>query len=244
MKIRSRRLIRFLARSVAVACRGLFASTRVEILAAEPEFSPYEDSGDQKCLYCIWHDAILGPIFGGRCVDMAALVSLHGDGSYVADALECVGIRPIRGSSSRGGAAAVREMLDASRDKDIAIATDGPRGPRRKVKYGIVYLASQTGRPIVPTAFSARRAWRVRGRWTDLLIPQPFTKVWLLGGEPIFVPAGLSRQELSTHRDKVQQAMDELAERADRLANGSGGGSPVRADAAVNAPVEDVHRAA
>ncbi len=235
MKIRSRRLIRFLARSVAVACRGLFALTRVEIVAAQPGLSPYEDSGDQRCLYCIWHDAILGPIFGGRCVDMAALVSLHGDGSYVADALECVGIAPIRGSSSRGGAAAVREMLDAARGKDIAIATDGPRGPRRKVKYGIVYLASQTGRPIVPTAFSARRAWRVRGRWTDLLIPRPFTKLWLIGGDPIFVPAGLSRAELSDHRDKVQRAMDELTARADRLADRSGGGSPVHVDAATEA---------
>ncbi len=240
MKIRSRRLIRFLARGVAVVCRGLFASTRIEILAAQPGLSPYEDSGDQKCLYCIWHDAILGPIFGGRCVDMAALVSLHGDGSYVADALECVGITPIRGSSSRGGAAAVREMLDAARDKDIAIATDGPRGPRRKVKYGIVYLASQTGRPIVPTAFSARRAWRVRGRWTDLLIPKPFTKIWLIGGEPIFVPSGLSREELSVHRDKVQLAMDELTARADRLADGSGSGSSIRGDI----DVEDIRRAA
>jgi len=224
MKIRSRWLIRLLARGAAGVFRVLFASTRVEILAARKGISPYEDSGAQKYLYCIWHDSILGPIFGGRCVNMAALVSRHGDGSYVADALECVGIVPIRGSSSRGGAAAVRELLDAAREMDISIATDGPRGPRRTVKDGIVYLASQTGRPIVPTAFSARRSWRVRGRWTDLLVPKPFTRIWLLGGEPIVVPPGLSRDELSVCREQVQQAMDELTARADRLAGGSGGG--------------------
>ncbi|MGE0378520.1 MAG: lysophospholipid acyltransferase family protein [Planctomycetaceae bacterium] len=230
MKIRSRWLIRLLSRLIAGACRALFATTRVEVCAARPGISPYEDSGAQKSLYCVWHDAILGPIFGGRCVDMAALVSLHGDGSYVADALECVGITPIRGSSSRGGAAAVREMLDAARDKDISIATDGPRGPRREVKLGIVYLASQTGRPIVPTAFSARRGWRVRGRWTDLLIPKPCTRIWLLGGEPILVPPGLSREDLKAYRDRVQQAMDELSAQADRLASGSGSGSEIVVD--------------
>jgi lysophospholipid acyltransferase (LPLAT)-like uncharacterized protein len=230
MKIRSRRLIRLLARMVAAACRLLFASTRVRILAARPGISPYEDSGPQKYLYCIWHDSILGPIFGGRCVDMAALVSLHGDGSYVADALECVDITPIRGSSSRGGALAVREMLHTARDKDISIATDGPRGPRRKVKDGIVYLASQTGRPIVPTAFSARSSWRIRGRWTDLLVPRPFTTVWLLGGDPITVPGGLSREQLVAYRDIVQLAMDALTAEADRLAGDSGRGAHLRAD--------------
>ena len=96
------------------------------------------------------------------------------------------------------------------------------------MKYGIVYRASQTSRPIVPTAFSARRAWRVRGRWTDLLIPKPFTKVWLLGGDPITVPAGLSREELSVYRDQVQQALDDLCVRADRLADGSAGDAEVR----------------
>lgn len=227
MKIRSQRLIRLLARVAAGVFRLLFATTRIEILASRPGISPYEDSGAQKYLYCIWHDSILGPIFGGRCVQMAALVSRHGDGSYVADALECVGITPIRGSSSRGGAAALREMLDAARQMDISIATDGPRGPRRTVKDGIVYLASQTGRPIVPTAFSARRGWRVQGRWTDLLIPKPFTKIWLLGGEPIVVPPGLSRDQLTRYREQVQQAMDELTACADRLACGSGGSADV-----------------
>lgn len=230
MKIRSRRLIRFLARVLAVAFRALFASTRTEILAAKPGISPYKDSGDQKYLYCIWHESILGPIFGGRCVDMAALVSLHGDGSYVADALECVGITPIRGSSSRGGAAAVREMLEVARNKDISIATDGPRGPRRRVKNGIIYLASQTGRPIVPTAFSARRAWRVRGRWTDLLVPKPFTRIWLLGGDPITIPSGLSRDDLSVYCDRVQRAMDELTAEADRRAEDSGGDVSIQDD--------------
>ncbi|MCA9076426.1 MAG: lysophospholipid acyltransferase family protein [Planctomycetaceae bacterium] len=221
MKIRSRWLIRLLARTAAVGFRSLFATTHKEIITDRPETSPYVDSGEQKFLYCIWHDSILGPIFGGRCVKMAALTSLHGDGAYVADAIECVGITPIRGSSSRGGAAAVQKMLEAARDMDISIATDGPRGPRRQVKVGIVYLASQTGRPIVPVAFSARRSWSPRGRWTDALIPKPFTRIWLLGGEPIKVPPDLTRDDLKEYRDRVQEAMDALSAQADRYSGRS-----------------------
>ncbi len=221
MKIRSRWLIRWLARVAAAGCRVLFATVRVKIVTDRPQTSPYADSGDQKFLYCIWHDSIIGPIFGGRSVKMAALTSLHGDGAYVADALECVGITPIRGSSSRGGAAALKEMLDSARDMDISIATDGPRGPRRRVKDGIVYLASQTGRPIIPVAFSARRAWYPRGRWTDALIPKPFTQSWLLGGDPILVPSDLTREQLNEYREIVQRAMDALSAEADQLAGRS-----------------------
>ncbi len=113
MKIRSRLLIRTLAKSLAVCSRGLFRTVDTQIQLACPGTSPYDRSREQRYLYCVWHDSVLVAIFSGRCPRMAALVSQHADGSYVADALDCVGIVPVRGSSSRGGAAAVRQMMDA-----------------------------------------------------------------------------------------------------------------------------------
>lgn len=225
MKIRARWLIRLLARVIALVSRVLFRTLRIDVRPAVPGASPYEDSGEVKHLYCIWHDAILCAIFGGRSVSMAALVSTHGDGSYVADALDCVNITPIRGSSGRRGAAALREMMEAARGKDITIATDGPRGPRRLVKDGIVFLASQTGRAIVPVAVAAQSAWRPRGRWTDLVVPKPYSRLMVLGGTPITVPAGLSREQIAQYRNLVQQSMDELSARAEVELRGSG--SPV-----------------
>ncbi|MCA9024971.1 MAG: lysophospholipid acyltransferase family protein [Planctomycetaceae bacterium] len=222
MKIRSKRMLRLLARSMAAGCRLLFKTVRSELIETCAGTSPYDGNRKQRFLYCIWHDNILGPTFCGRSVKMAALTSLHGDGAFVAMALECVGITPIRGSSSRGGAAALREMMDAARDMDITIATDGPRGPRREVKQGIVYLASQTGRPIVPVAIAATRAWHIPGRWTDLLVPKPFSKVWLIAGEPISIPGDLTRDELKSYRDEIQLAMDQWNRRVSELANGSG----------------------
>ncbi len=185
-----------------------------------PGTSPYEDTGCERYLYCTWHDGVVGVVFSGQPVRMAGLVSRHADGSYIADIMELLGIAPIRGSSTKGGAAALRQMLDAAREYHIAIATDGPQGPRRTVKEGIVYLASHTGRAIIPVAFAARSAWRPRGRWTHMTVPLPFTCAWLHGGEPIRVPSGLARNQLEPYRIAVQRAMDALHSDVERLARG------------------------
>ncbi|REJ92862.1 MAG: DUF374 domain-containing protein [Planctomycetota bacterium] len=220
MKIRNRRVIRFLARIMTAAFRLLFIFVRIEVRIAAPGICPYGSTGDQRFIYCAWHDGIAGLVFPLPGWKVAALVSQHADGSYVADTLEVIGIHPIRGSSRRGGAQAMRQMLEAAADYNIVIATDGPRGPRRTVKEGIVFLASQSGRPIVPVAFAARRAVRPRGRWTDLVIPLPFTKAYCGAGAPIHVPQGLPRNELGPYRVQLQQAMDDLQTYLDAVAEG------------------------
>lgn len=221
MKLHNRTLIRIVARVVAFFARGLFLTVRVRVIQAVPGFSPHiEPDEKHRSLFCVWHDAILASAFCGKTVNVAALVSQNYDGTVMADVLDAIGIQPVRGSSSRGGAAAIRQMFSLAERKHLVIATDGPRGPRRVVKDGIVYLASHSGRPIVPTAFASAWAWRPRGRWTDLVIPVPFSGGIMLGGPPIRIPEGLTPQQLAPYRDLVQRAMDELQSRADRLARG------------------------
>lgn len=220
MKIRSRFLIRSVARCVAAASRLHFRTMRLEVRAVDPRTIAYDDIGHEKFLFCLWHDAVLGVIFSRRAHRMAGLVSRHADGSLLADAMQAVGVAAIRGSSRRGGAAALRQMMEAAADYHIAIATDGPQGPRHVVKEGIVYLASQTGRAVVPAAFSARSAWRPRGRWTDMVVPRPFSRTFIIVGAPINVPAGLSREELEPYRQRVQRAMDAVTDEAERRAAG------------------------
>jgi lysophospholipid acyltransferase (LPLAT)-like uncharacterized protein len=217
VKIRSKSLIRLAGRSAAFCTRGLFGTARISIWQTEPLTSPYEPT-NEKFLYCLWHDAILGVLFSGNCRHMAGLVSQHEDGSYVADAMEAIGIRPIRGSSSRGGAAALREMMEAASAYHIAIATDGPRGPRREVKDGIIYLASKTGRRIVPVAFAGQSTWKPRGRWTDMVIPKPFSRTIIASGTPLSVPDNLSRAEITAFRLDLQTRMDDLQLRIDAAA--------------------------
>lgn len=221
VKLRNRTLIRLLARLMAFCGRCLFLFVRVRVIPSVEGFSPHCEPDDQhRSLFCLWHDAILAAVFCGKTVNVAALTSQNYDGDVVADLLDAVGIQPVRGSSSRGGAAAIRQMFELAGRKHVVIATDGPRGPRRVVKDGIVYLASQSGRPIVPVALGVSRAWKPRGRWTDLVIPWPFSRAVVLGGPPIYVPEGLTPQQLGPYRDQVQAAMDLIQARVDRYTAG------------------------
>ncbi|MCA9055032.1 MAG: DUF374 domain-containing protein [Planctomycetaceae bacterium] len=218
MKIRNRKAIRAIAYLLAMVFRSWFRLVRLRVVCEVPESDPYGDASRDRFLYCLWHDAIVGVLFSRPHRRMAGLVSLHADGSYVADLMEIFGIRAIRGSSGRRGAGAMREMLSAADDWHIAITSDGPRGPRREAKDGIVYLAAHSGRAIVPVSFAARRAWRPRGRWTDMLVPLPWTRSLIVAGRPIHIPAGLTRNELGPWRDLIQCEMEALHALAERIA--------------------------
>jgi lysophospholipid acyltransferase (LPLAT)-like uncharacterized protein len=220
MKIRSRWAIRLLGRTLAACARVYFRFLKTEFHLHTPLTSPYDEKGETVYLYCLWHHSILCAIFCGRSVRLAGLVSKHEDGSYVADAMDCVDLTPIRGSSRRGGAAAMKQMIDATARLNIAIATDGPRGPHHVVKEGIIFLASQSGRAILPTAVSATRAWRPWVKWSYLLIPKPFSRVVMVGGAPFYVPPEMSRDEREVYRKKLQDVMDELEAKAERIARG------------------------
>jgi len=220
MNIRSRFAIRLLGRTLAACARIYFRFLKTDFHLATPLTSPYDDKGETVYLYCLWHHSILCAIFCGRSVRLAGLVSKHEDGSYVADAMECVDLTPIRGSSNRGGAAAMKQMIDATARLNIAIATDGPRGPHHVVKEGIIFLASQSGRPILPTGVAATRSWRPWLKWTYLLIPKPFSRVVMVGGAPFFVPPNLSREEREVYRQMLQNEMDRLLDIAERKARG------------------------
>ncbi|MEX0702539.1 MAG: lysophospholipid acyltransferase family protein [Planctomycetales bacterium] len=221
MKIRSRRLIRLLARLIAGCCRLLFATCRLEVRAVDPATNAYLPPVGPRFLFCLWHDHILMTLFSARPQNMAGLVSRHQDGSFVADAMEVLGILPVRGSTNRGGAQAVRQLLETAREHHIAITPDGPRGPRRKLKDGIVYLASRSGRRIVPAVYSCARGWRIRGKWTDMLFPRPFTKIHLVMGAPRAIPPDLSRGDLERHTADLQAEMERLEGIADLLARGA-----------------------
>jgi lysophospholipid acyltransferase (LPLAT)-like uncharacterized protein len=218
MRIRSRALNWVLAWSVVLVCRVLFRTLRIRYLSGAANTNPYTNDGSEGFIYCVWHDAIAFPMFAGRHVRTAALVSQNTDGSHIAFGLKMLGIQLVRGSSSRRGAAAVRELLRLPTNTHLVLTPDGPRGPRRKVKLGLVFLASHSGRGIVPTAFSAVRSWKIPGSWTDLAIPKPFTRVYALCGAPIFVKRDANASEMTVALDQLQAEMGRLGAQADQLA--------------------------
>ncbi len=217
MKIRSRLLTRLLTRLAIHSFSALFATCRRQHIASEPRLTLAYDhaaQGDEeRFILPVWHDSLLMPTFLSKQSlrrQTCCLVSRHQDGGYLADVLELLGFRTVRGSTSKGGAAAVRQLLDDTRGFHIVITPDGPRGPRREMKAGPIYLASQTGRRIVPSRYICDRAWVFKGSWTDLVVPKPFSRIRAISGDPIFVPPDLDREGIAHYVEVVQSAMDRL----------------------------------
>lgn len=215
MRIRGKAVDWMLGILAVLVFRSLFLTLRLKFHTAE-NTNPYVIDGDERFIYCVWHDQLLIPIFGGTHRSTAALVSRTQDGSFVAAGLRSAGILPIRGSSSRGGAQAMRQLIREAAGKHIVMTPDGPRGPRRELSAGVVFLASHSGRAIVPTAFTCERGWRFGTGWTDLLVPKPFSKVHLLTGEPIHIAPGVA--DLRDEVARVQAAMLALNHRGDEFA--------------------------
>jgi lysophospholipid acyltransferase (LPLAT)-like uncharacterized protein len=122
----------------------------------------------------------------------------------------------VDGSSTRGGVEATRQMMRLTRRSHLFITPDGPRGPRRRVHPGVVYLAARTGQPIVPAGFAYQSAWRMRS-WDRLALPLPGSAVVMVTEEAVFVPPGLKRAEMEAYRVRVEQAMLRAGAEAERL---------------------------
>ena len=219
MRLQSPRLVSVLSTLLVALFRCLFWTVRTEFHLACPETNPYQPA-TRFFVYSVWHDSMLVPVFGGRQPATVALVGAHRDGSWVANVLRAVGIGSVRGSSSRGGARAARALINDTRGHHIVMTPDGPRGPRHELKDGLAFVASRTEKEVVPTAFSATRSWMFPGSWTDLMIPKPFSRVFLLTGEPVRIPPDADRETLERYTQMLQAEMDRLNEAARRLATG------------------------
>jgi lysophospholipid acyltransferase (LPLAT)-like uncharacterized protein len=219
VKIRNRFLTKAIVFVGVALVRALFKTCRLRADPEVPGINPYDSTGDNRYLFCVWHDQIVMTVFSGRPKNMAGLVSGHQDGSYLAEAMKLLHITPVRGSSKRGGSRAMGELLKRAREYHVAITPDGPRGPRRKMKTGIVFLASHSGRGIIPTAYVCRRGWTIRGNWTDMMIPFPFTEIYASGGPPFYVPPGIEREELERYAARLEQEMQRVEALVRRMAS-------------------------
>ena len=119
------------------------------------------------------------------------LISPSVDGELGAMLVRAVGACVIRGSSSHTGARALRDYYTALVKDQVspAVTPDGPRGPRFKFKPGAILLAQMSGRPMLPMAYAASRAWFIQ--WDKFVIPVPFSRIAIAVGPPRYVPRSL-----------------------------------------------------
>jgi lysophospholipid acyltransferase (LPLAT)-like uncharacterized protein len=178
-------------------------------------FDRFADRGE-PVLYALWHGRLLPLTYFHRGRGIAAMISRSADGEYIARMVAGWGFEAVRGSTSRGGGEALREVARRIRGgQSVAITPDGPRGPRQRVQPGVVLAAQLTGAAILPVVAGCSRAgWP--GGWDRFCIPKPFSRVVVVYGEPRHVPRELGESDLRRHMDELEQEMNELTERVDR----------------------------
>lgn len=178
-----------------------------------------------RCVYATWHEMLWHGIGALRDEGVCVLVSTHRDGELIARVIERQGFRLARGSSTRGGAQGLRDLLRAARSGagDLCITVDGPRGPRRELKDGVLFAAAAAGLPIVPLAIAVDRAWTL-GTWDRLIVGQPLARVAVCFGDEVWLPPGCEREELvQVHRGRVLAAMDAAEQSCLRAISRHGG---------------------
>jgi lysophospholipid acyltransferase (LPLAT)-like uncharacterized protein len=202
---------------------ALFATVRYELLTEETD-RPFRDRGE-GVIFVLWHGRLLPMAHRHRDQNVITLVSRSADGEYIARTLERWGFGSARGSSSRGGDRALRELVRHVRTgRSVAVTPDGPRGPREQVKPGALLLAQLTGQPLIPTAAGTTRAWWF-GKWDRFLVPKPFARIRVAYGTPQHVPRDGGAAALEAAAARLQRSLADLTRVVD-------GGERVRGDGA------------
>jgi hypothetical protein len=205
---------------------GLFGATLVrrwmstlEYKAAyyDPAVDPVNPACDGQKMYVFWHEYMLCPLYlRGHC-KLTMLLSMHRDADILAYIAGHLGFESIRGSSSRGGAKAMRELMRISRRMNLCTGPDGPRGPRRTLAQGPIYLASRLGLPLVVMGLGYDRPWRLK-TWDRFAIPRPGSRARMIPSPPLNIPRKLDRDGIEHYRLRVEALLNRLTLEAEAWA--------------------------
>jgi len=188
-------------------------------------YTCYEDGCDPAssdfqgpAIFLLWHEYIPFPFYMRPRCKMALLVSQHGDAELLSQAAAFRGFDTVRGSSTRGGAMAIKQLLSSDNETNLCITPDGPRGPRRKLALGCIFLASRLGLPMVPLGFGYHKPWRYRRAWDQFAIPRPGSRARAVVGPKIIVPPDIEREDLEQWRVYTEYVLNHVTESAEQWA--------------------------
>ena len=209
---------RLLGTLLGIVLRVWWWTVRLEIRGAEHiEAAPVVP-------IALWHGRIHGSLYGffrvERGQSVAAMFSNSPDGELAARALAVFGLGSVRGSTGKGGGQALEVMIRRVREGRLqypALTVDGPRGPARRAKPGIVRLARALGAPVVPLSFSASRVWVLRS-WDRTVLAKPFSRIVVEFGEPLRFDD--PDEPMENALDRIGTALDALTDRLDREVHG------------------------
>lgn len=163
-------------------------------------------------IFIFWHRHILFVIHQFKNTGARPLISLSSDGELVAAVAEEFGMKPIRGSSSKGGARAFLNMVHSVQKENaqVLITADGPKGPARRIKDGTVQLALKTRAHVIPISWSGSRVKILEKSWDRFLIPLPFGRIHFAYGQPLQVSGAADAIGLQQNADMLAEKLNLL----------------------------------
>lgn len=207
--------------------RLVFATSRWTVIGAERAAGL--KSAGRPLIGCFWHGRMLMmPKIWTFPTPMHMLISRHQDGQLIARTIGHLGFPTIAGSSSRGGAGALRAMVQTlAAGGCVAVTPDGPRGPRMHAAPGVVMAAKLAGAPIIPVSYSTTNALTLSS-WDRFMIALPFGRGVFIWGEPIEVPPDADHAAIEVARARAETSLNQITREADRIC----GRRPVEPDPA------------
>lgn len=209
----------FTSRLIAFLISGLIKALSLTLRYDDSQAHPkVKELGNRPFIIAIWHNRLaLSLSLYRRLVvrrfpshRMAALVSASRDGAMLAEILKCFQVQPVRGSSSRRGAQALKELVHWAKDGwDLAITPDGPRGPCYKIQEGVIAAAQLSGHPLLPVSYRLSAKYQTKS-WDRFQIPLPFSKCTVMVGNPILVPRKMDDMERQAIKEQLQRELDSL----------------------------------
>ena len=165
-------------------------------------------------IMAFWHGRILPATIYFKHRGIVVITSENFDGEWIAGIIQRFGYGTARGSTSRGGRRALIQMMrDMEAGKPTGFTLDGPRGPARVAQAGAVWLARETGNPVLPFHLEASRYWTL-GSWDRTQIPKPFSTVALAIGAPMHIAADATGVEIEQGRLELEARLRAVEQRA------------------------------
>ncbi len=217
MKITSPFLHHLSGLVASCAVRNWMSTLEYKCSFYDPAVDPASPQHRGQKIYIFWHEYILFPLYLRGNNNLVMLLSQHRDAEILSRTAHHMGFECVRGSTYRGGAAALRELMARSRGRNLTITPDGPRGPRRQLAQGPIYLASKLGLPIVAMGFGYDKPWRMRS-WDHFALPLPYSRARAVVSPEIHLPGNLDRAGIEHYRQHVETMLNRLTIEAESWA--------------------------
>ncbi len=183
----------------------------------DPANDPAEPGFRGPAIFVFWHEYIPFLFYTRAFCNIAMLVSAHKDAEILSQAARFQGFETVRGSTQRGGGTALRDLTRKGRTMNLAITPDGPRGPRRKLAPGAIYLASKLQLPLIPIGLGYDNPWRTP-TWDRFAIPKLYSRARAITGPQLCLPSDLDRAGVEHYRQQTEQILSLLTESAEAWA--------------------------